>query len=144
MTTLQRDTSYWTGIYLLIVGIGSGIFNSPNTAAMMGRLPPQRRGIAAGARVLVQNTGAVISIAFVLAIVTAAVPTPVLFAVFSGVANHLSTRRSWTRSSPTCTRRCGACAGFPCSARPSRPPSKSWSASRGAGQSPPETRAALT
>ena len=91
MTTLGRDTSYlWPCIYMFIVGIGSGMFNSPNTAAMMGAVAPHRRGIAAGARVLVQNTGAVISIAFVLAVVTSSVPKHVLFAVFSGLANHIS------------------------------------------------------
>ncbi len=91
MTTLQRDTAYLApGVYMFIVGVGSGMFNSPNTAAMMGTVPPHRRGIAAGARVLVQNTGAVISIAFVLAVVTSSVPTHVLFAVFSGLANHIS------------------------------------------------------
>ncbi len=76
---------------MFIVGIGSGMFNSPNTAAMMGTVPAHRRGIAAGARVLVQNTGAVISIAFVLAVVTSSVPKNVLFSVFSGLANHIST-----------------------------------------------------
>jgi hypothetical protein len=76
---------------MFVVGIGSGMFNSPNTAAMMGTVAAHRRGIAAGARVLVQNTGAVISIAFVLAVVTSAVPKRVLFGVFSGVANHIST-----------------------------------------------------
>jgi MFS family permease len=92
MTTLGRETSYvWPGLFLFIVGIGSGMFNSPNTAAMMGTVAPHRRGIAAGARVLVQNTGAVISIAFVLAVVTSAVPKKVLFQVFSGLANHIST-----------------------------------------------------
>jgi EmrB/QacA subfamily drug resistance transporter len=92
MTTLGRNTSYvWPGIYMFVVGIGSGMFNSPNTAAMMGTVAPHRRGIAAGARVLVQNTGAVISIAFVLAVVTSAVPKRVLFSVFSGLANHIST-----------------------------------------------------
>jgi MFS family permease len=91
MTTLGRDTTYLaSGIYMFIVGIGSGMFNSPNTAAMMGVVAPHRRGIAAGARVLVQNTGAVISIAFVLAVVTSAVPKDVLFKVFSGLANHIS------------------------------------------------------
>jgi EmrB/QacA subfamily drug resistance transporter len=91
MTLLERDTSYWaSGSYMFIVGIGSGMFNSPNTAAMMGAVKPHRRGIAAGARVLVQNTGAVISIAFVLAVVTSAVPTNVLFKVFSGLAQHIS------------------------------------------------------
>ena len=91
MTTLGRDTTYVaSGVYMLIVGLGSGMFNSPNTAAMMGTVAPNRRGIAAGARVLVQNTGAVISIAFVLAVVTASVPKEVLFKVFSGLANHIS------------------------------------------------------
>jgi EmrB/QacA subfamily drug resistance transporter len=91
MTTLQRDTAYLaSGVYMFIVGVGSGMFNSPNTAAMMGTVPPHRRGIAAGARVLVQNTGAVISIAFVIAVVTSSVPKTVLFAVFSGLANHIS------------------------------------------------------
>jgi hypothetical protein len=66
------------------------MFNSPNTAAMMGVVPAHRRGIAAGARVLVQNTGAVMSIAFVLAVVTSSVPKHTLFAVFSGLASHIS------------------------------------------------------
>lgn len=92
MTTLDRDTTYLaSGIYLFVVGVGSGMFNSPNTAAMMGTVAPKRRGIAAGARVLVQNTGAVISIAFVIAVVTSSVPKTVLFSVFSGLANHIST-----------------------------------------------------
>jgi EmrB/QacA subfamily drug resistance transporter len=91
MTTLGRDTTYVaSGVYMFIVGVGSGMFNSPNTAAMMGTVPAHRRGIAAGARVLVQNTGAVISIAFVLAVVTSSVPKNVLFAVFSGLANHIT------------------------------------------------------
>ena len=94
MTMLQAHTSYiWSALWLLLVGIGSGMFNSPNTAAMMGVVPVHRRGIAAGARVMLQNTGAVISIAFVMAIVTAAVPTTVLFKIFSGIASGLSTKQ---------------------------------------------------
>jgi EmrB/QacA subfamily drug resistance transporter len=91
MTTLGVHTAYWqSGLWLLIVGVGSGMFNSPNTAAMMGTVPAHRRGIAAGARTLLQNTGAVLSIAFVLAIVTSAVPKATLFAIFSGLAKGLS------------------------------------------------------
>jgi EmrB/QacA subfamily drug resistance transporter len=94
MTTLGVHTPYWqSGLWLLIVGVGSGMFNSPNTAAMMGTVPAQRRGIAAGARTLLQNTGAVLSIAFVLAIVTSAVPKATLFAVFSGLAKGLSAQK---------------------------------------------------
>jgi EmrB/QacA subfamily drug resistance transporter len=94
MTTLGVHTPYWqSALWLAIVGVGSGMFNSPNTAAMMGAVPAQRRGIAAGARTLVQNTGAVLSIAFVLAIVTSSVPKATLFAVFSGLAHGLSERK---------------------------------------------------
>jgi len=91
MTMLQAHTAYvWSAVWLLLVGVGSGMFNSPNTAAMMGVVPMHRRGVAAGARVMLQNTGAVISIAFVMAIVTAAVPKDVLFKIFSGLTSGLS------------------------------------------------------
>jgi MFS family permease len=91
MTTLQVHTPYWqSALWLLLVGVGSGMFNSPNTAAMMGVVPAHRRGVAAGARTLLQNTGAVLSIAFVMAIVTSAIPKSTLFAVFSGLTRGLS------------------------------------------------------
>ena len=94
MTTLQVHSAYaQSAIWLAFVGVGSGMFNSPNTAAMMGVVPAQRRGIAAGARTLVQNTGAVLSIAFVLAIVTSSIPKATLFAVFSGLAKGLSAQK---------------------------------------------------
>jgi EmrB/QacA subfamily drug resistance transporter len=94
MTTLEVHTPYWqSALWLGIVGVGSGMFNSPNTAAMMGTVPPHRRGIAAGARTMLQNTGAVISIAFVLAIITAAVPKPLLFRIFSGLTQGLSDQK---------------------------------------------------
>jgi EmrB/QacA subfamily drug resistance transporter len=94
MTMLQAHSSYvWSALWLLLVGIGSGMFNSPNTAAMMGAVPMHRRGIAAGARVMLQNTGAVISIAFVMAIVTSAVPKDVLFKIFSGITSGLSNQQ---------------------------------------------------
>ena len=94
MTTLVVDSPYWwSSVLLLLVGVGSGMFNSPNTAAMMGTVPVQRRGIAAGARTMLQNTGAVLSIAFVMAIVTSAVPKDVLLQIFSGLASSLDDRQ---------------------------------------------------
>jgi MFS family permease len=91
MTTLQQNTSYWwPALFQLIAGIGSGMFNSPNTAAMMSVVSPHRRGIAAGTRVLVQNTGCVLSIAFVMAIVTTGISPTVLFSIFSGLGTRIS------------------------------------------------------
>jgi MFS family permease len=94
MTTLQAHSPYWeSALWLGIVGVGSGMFNSPNTAAMMGAVPAHRRGVAAGARTMLQNTGAVVSIAFVLAIITASVPKDLLFRIFSGLAQGLSDQK---------------------------------------------------
>jgi EmrB/QacA subfamily drug resistance transporter len=91
MTLLQADSAYWlSSVWLLVVGVGSGMFNSPNTAAMMGTVPPHRRGIAAGTRMMLQNTGAILSIAFVFAMIAAAVPRDVLFKIFSGLASGLT------------------------------------------------------
>ncbi len=90
MTLLGADSAYWlSALMLLLVGVGFGAFNSPNTSAMMGVVAPNRRGIAAGARTMVQNTGAVISIALVMAIVTAGIPKSTLFAIFSGLHGQL-------------------------------------------------------
>jgi MFS family permease len=94
MTTLQVDSSFlWAATLLALVGIGLGAFMSPNGAAMMGAVPPERRGIAAGARTVLQNTGAVLSIAFVMAIVTAAIPRALLFRIFSGLTKGLSAEK---------------------------------------------------
>jgi EmrB/QacA subfamily drug resistance transporter len=91
MTTLQVHSPYTLStLWLGLVGIGSGMFNSPNTSAMMGTVPARRRGIAAGTRTMLQNTGAVISIAFVLAVITSAVPRSTLLSIFSGLAGGLS------------------------------------------------------
>ena len=70
MTTLEVNSPFWqSAFWLSVVGIGSGIFNSPNTSAMMSAAPPWRRGIASGTGTMLQNTGAVISIALMLLIV---------------------------------------------------------------------------
>jgi hypothetical protein len=66
---------------------------SPNTAAMMAAVPPNRRGVASGARTMLQNMGAALSISFVMAVITSAVPENVLFSIFSGVTSGLDARQ---------------------------------------------------
>ena len=49
LATLEVDTPYWQlALWQLIIGAGSGLFNSPNTSAVMGVVPPvqawRRRG----------------------------------------------------------------------------------------------------
>ncbi len=86
MAFIQIDTPYWyIALVMLLVGGGSGLFNSPNTSAIMASVRPGQRGVAAGARTMLMNTGGVFSIAFALAIVASTLPQKVMFQIFAGV-----------------------------------------------------------
>ena len=53
LLTIAVDTPYWQlALWQLIIGAGSGLFNSPNTSAVMGVVPPAKRGIGAGMRAM--------------------------------------------------------------------------------------------
>jgi MFS family permease len=60
---LPVDFPYWA--FALIIcgnGIGSGLFASPNTSAIMSSVPAQHRGAASGMRSTFQNSGMSLSI----------------------------------------------------------------------------------
>jgi len=85
LMTLQTDTPYWQlAFWQLVVGAGSGIFNSPNTSAVMGVVPPNKRGVGAGTRMMLMQSGFVVSIALAIGLVSASMDPRVLLAVFSG------------------------------------------------------------
>ena len=91
MTYIAVRTPYWEiALWMAVVGAGSGIFNSPNTRAIMGAVTPEKRGIASGTRTFFVNVGAVLSIAFAIAMVTSAMPVSAMVEVFSGVSRGLS------------------------------------------------------
>jgi EmrB/QacA subfamily drug resistance transporter len=91
MTTVGVNTPYWEiAWWMIIAGAGSGIFNSPNTRAIMSSVPPEKRGVASGTRTLFVNVGNVLSIAFAIAMVTSAMPASTMASIFSGVSGGLS------------------------------------------------------
>jgi EmrB/QacA subfamily drug resistance transporter len=91
LTTLQVDTPYWQlALWQLIIGAGSGLFNSPNTSAVMGSVPAAQRGVGSGARMMLQNTGFVVSITLAIALVTTAMNPDVLLQIFSGTTSGSS------------------------------------------------------
>jgi MFS family permease len=60
---LPVNFPYWQFAVLCVInGIGSGMFNSPNTAAIMSSVPPKQRGQASGMRATFMNSGQAISI----------------------------------------------------------------------------------
>jgi len=71
-------------VWMVIMGIGSGMFNSPNTSEIMGSVPPERRGIAAGTRTMMNNAGQVISIALSMAIVSSSINIQSIQDLFAG------------------------------------------------------------
>jgi len=74
-------------IILLVMGIGNGIFMSPNMASVMNSVPPEHRGDASGMRATLQNCGQTISQAIFFAIIIISLNTTLPAALATAVAN---------------------------------------------------------
>jgi MFS family permease len=60
---LPADFSYWVFALLIAAnGIGTGMFSSPNSSAIMSSVPARQRGAASGMRSTFQNSGTSLSI----------------------------------------------------------------------------------
>jgi MFS family permease len=60
---LPVDFPYWAfALFIVVNGIGVGIFSSPNSSAIMGSVPARHRGAASGMRSTFQNSGTALSI----------------------------------------------------------------------------------
>ncbi len=69
-TTPVNQILLWLGI----IGLGVGLFRSPNASSVMGSVPAEKRGVSAGVRATVINTSIVASIPLTVALMTAAIP----------------------------------------------------------------------
>lgn len=88
--SLHLHSSYLPlAVWMAVIGIGAGIFNSPNTSRMMTAAGPTRRGEASGIRALTTNTGMMLSIALAFAVVASVVPRDAMLAIFTGTARAL-------------------------------------------------------
>ena len=65
LSTVTATSHYWQIVPgPLLMGIGAGLFNSPNNSSVMCSVPPNKLGVAGGINALVRNVGMVIGIAF--------------------------------------------------------------------------------
>jgi MFS family permease len=71
-------------IWMIIMGIGTGMFFAPNTNSIMSAVPIERRGIAAGVRIMMLNAGNIISIGLALAILSSSISPEALQGLFIG------------------------------------------------------------
>lgn len=73
-----------TACGMLFIGIGTGLFLTPNTMEIMSSVPENSRGVANGLRSMLYNLGQVMSTALSLTIVSAALPAHMKNVLYSG------------------------------------------------------------
>lgn len=84
MSNTSVSTPYLTlALYLVVFGIGVGMFSSPNMSSIMGSVPPHDRGVASGVRATFFNIGYVLSFNVAILVMTLALPYSVITAVIS-------------------------------------------------------------
>jgi EmrB/QacA subfamily drug resistance transporter len=74
-------------IILLVMGLGNGIFMSPNMASVMNSCPAEHRGAASGMRSTLQNCGQTISQAIFFSIIIISLNATLPTALSTAVAN---------------------------------------------------------
>jgi EmrB/QacA subfamily drug resistance transporter len=88
LTLLPYDFIFWQfAVIIFVMGLGGGLFASPNTVAIMNSVPPQTRGAASGMRATVQNTGMTASTAIFFSIVLVALGAGLAPALTAAVTN---------------------------------------------------------
>jgi len=70
LSFLPYDFDYLPfAVILFVMGLGGGMFASPNIASIMNSVPPEHRGAASGMRATLQNTGQTVSLAIFFTVI---------------------------------------------------------------------------
>jgi MFS family permease len=87
LATLPYNFVYWEfAVILFVMGIGGGLFASPNTVSIMNAAPAEDRGAASGMRATLQNVGQTASTAIFFTIMLAALSGTLPSALSSAAA----------------------------------------------------------
>lgn len=90
---INQNTPYVKiAVYLAITGVGSGIYNTPNTSTIMKSVRPNQRGVAASLNIMLNNFFQMISITVIFKVMLASIPpeeTLHLFAFGGGISTVL-------------------------------------------------------
>lgn len=86
---LPIDFSYPAFAFILFLnGVASGLFISPNTAAIMNSVPAESRGVASGMRAAFVNVGTPLSIGVYFSLMVAGLNSTVPQALFNGLTQN--------------------------------------------------------
>jgi MFS family permease len=87
LVLLPADFSYAPFMLILVlVGLGMGLFSSPNMTAIMNSVPPEYRGAASGMRATIQNAGTLVSMSLFFSMVIVGLANNLPAALRSGLA----------------------------------------------------------
>lgn len=70
---------------LLLIGIGMGLFASPNTSSVMSSVPAENRGVASGMLATLQNSGMLFSLAIFFTVLIVGLSAHLSSALFGGL-----------------------------------------------------------
>jgi MFS family permease len=86
LSLLPYNFQFWEfAAILFVMGLGGGLFASPNTVSIMNSVPPENRGAASGMRATLQNIGQTVSIAIFFSIVLSSLSSSLPSALSSAV-----------------------------------------------------------
>jgi EmrB/QacA subfamily drug resistance transporter len=72
-------------LILVLLGLGMGMFNSPNMAAVMNSVPAKYRGVASGMRATIQNSGMLLSMSLFFSMVIIGLASKLPPVLYSGL-----------------------------------------------------------
>jgi len=89
LTFLPANFNYVVfAILIFVLGLGSGLFSSPNTSSVMSSVPADTRGVASGMRATFQNGASLVSIGLFFSMVTAGLAAALPSTFYSGLTRY--------------------------------------------------------
>jgi MFS family permease len=89
LMAIPANFSYWEFALLLVLyGVGSGTFISPNRAEIMNNVPPDQRGVGAGMTATFMNAASVLSIGIFFSLIVAGLSHSLPSALYDGLTQQ--------------------------------------------------------
>jgi MFS family permease len=88
LSMLPYNFDYWElGILIFLMGIGNGMFSSPNSSSIMNSVPPQDRGVASGMMFTLSSSANTLSMAVFFSVVIVGIQAAFPGAIHSSFAS---------------------------------------------------------
>ncbi|MFB3888805.1 MAG: MFS transporter [Candidatus Bathyarchaeia archaeon] len=85
-STTDQSTPYWVlSVYMVMLGLGTGLFVAPNLRSVMASAPERRRGIASALFTLFLNLGLTVSLNLAILVMSLTAPYDLITGVISAV-----------------------------------------------------------